>query len=109
VAVDAFRTRNRPRLDRIAEYERILDAGAHRRIAVEVLARRYQPTPPAEAWLNKAGGRRKRLVLYGPADELLFRVVNRLMQPAALAAASPWCTSFLPGGGSSCRVPAGAR
>jgi hypothetical protein len=50
--------------------------------------------------LNKAGGRRKRLFLYPVADELLFRVVNRLMQPAATAEASPWCTSFLPGGGA---------
>jgi hypothetical protein len=65
-----------------------------------VLAGRYRPTPPAEAWLNKAGGRKKRLFLYPPVDELLFRVVNRLMQPAAVEAASSWCTSFLPGGGA---------
>ncbi len=65
-----------------------------------VLAGRYRPDPPTEAWLNKAGGRKKRLFLYPPIDELLFRVVNRLMQPAAVDAASPWCASFLPGGGA---------
>ena len=70
------------------------------RVGAEVLAGRYRPTPPCEGWLNKAGGRKKRLFLYPPVDELLFRVVNRLLQPAAAAAASPWCTSFLPGGGA---------
>jgi RNA-directed DNA polymerase len=99
-AVEAFRTRNPRRRDRIAEYETLLAAGAHLRIGAEVLAGRYRPTPPSEGWLNKAGGRKKRLFLYAPPDELLFRVVNRLMQPAAVAAASPWCTSFLPGGGA---------
>jgi hypothetical protein len=51
------------------------------------------PAPPVEGWLNKAGGRRKRLFQYAPVDELLLRVVNRLLQPAALAAASPSCRS----------------
>jgi RNA-directed DNA polymerase len=99
-AVDAFRVRNPRRRDRIAEYETLLDDGAHLRVGAEVLAGRYRPTPPTEGWLNKAGGRKKRLFLYRPIDELLFRVVNRLMQPAAVEAASPWCTSFLPGGGA---------
>ncbi|HXY92101.1 MAG TPA: reverse transcriptase domain-containing protein [Acidimicrobiia bacterium] len=99
-AVEAFRARNPRRRDRIADYERILAGGAHRRIGEAVLAGRYRPAPPAESWLNKADGRKKRLFLYPPADELLFRVVNRLMQPAAVEAASPWCTSFLPGGGA---------
>ena len=99
-AVEVSRARNPRRCDRIAEYERILDAGVHLCIGAEVLGCRYRPAPPKEAWLNKAGGRKKRLFLYPPADELLFRVVNRLMQSAALVSASPWCTSFLPGGGA---------
>jgi hypothetical protein len=99
-AVDAYRVRNPRRCDRITEYERLLEAGTHLYIGDEVLMRRYRPSPPAEAWLNKAGGRRKRLFLYPPTDELLFRVVNRLTQPAAIEAASPWCMSFLPGGGA---------
>jgi hypothetical protein len=99
-AVEVFRARNPRRCDRIAEYERILDAGVHLCIGAEVLACRYRPARASEAWLNKAGGRRKRLFLYPPADELLFRVVNRLMQPTAIAMASAWCTSFLPGGGA---------
>lgn len=99
-AVDAFRARCPRRLDRIAEYERLLAAGAHLRIAGDVLDGRHRPAPPAEGWLNKADGRKKRVFSYPPADELLFRTVNRLLQPAAAEAASPWCRSFLPGSGA---------
>ena len=98
-AVDAFRVAKPRRRDRIAEYERLLERQVHRRVGEAVLDGSYQPHPPVEGWLNKAGGRRKRLFQYGPVDELLFRVVNRLLQPAALAAASPSCRSFLPGSG----------
>ncbi|MDP9073781.1 MAG: reverse transcriptase domain-containing protein, partial [Actinomycetota bacterium] len=84
----------------MADYERLLNQGAHLRIGAEVLAGNYRPAPPAEGWLNKADGRKKRVFRYPPPDELLFRVVNRLLQPAAMGAASPWCRSFLPGGGA---------
>ena len=99
-AVEDFRARNPRRLDRLAAYERLLAGGEHRRIGADVLAGRHRPEPPAEGWLNKADGRKKRIFRYGPADELLFRVVNRALQPVALAEASPWCQSFLPGGGA---------
>jgi RNA-directed DNA polymerase len=99
-AVEAFRARCPRRQDRIAEYERLLAAGDHLRMGADVLAGRHQPAPPAEGWLNKADGRKKRVFSYPPADELLFRTVNRLLQPAAAEAASPWCRSFLPGGGA---------
>lgn len=99
-AVEAFRARNPRRSDRIAEYERLLGAGEHRRVGADVLAGRHRPAPPEEGWLNKADGRKKRVFSYPPLDELLFRVVNRLLQPLAAAHASPWCRSFLPGGGA---------
>ena len=99
-AVEAFRARCPRRRDRIADYEGLLAAGEHLRIGADVLAGRHRPAPPAEAWLNKADGRKKRVFSYPPADELLFRTVNRLLQPAAAEAASPWCRSFLPGGGA---------
>ena len=100
VAVHEFRARHPRRHDRIADYERLLSGGAHRRVGAAVLAGTYRPEPPAEGWLNKADGRKKRLFRYQPLDELLFRVLNRLLQPAAAEAASPWCRSFLPGGGA---------
>lgn len=99
-AVEVFRTRNPRRHDRIAEYERLIDGGEHLRVAEAVLGSAYLPAPPAEAWLNKADGRKKRLFRYRPVDELLFRVVNRLVQPLAARTMSPWCRSFLPGGGA---------
>ena len=99
-ALDAFATRNPRRRERIAEYERLLESKVHLRVGAEVLASRYHPAPPLEGWLNKLDGRRKRMFRYAPIDELLFRVVNRLLQPAAANAASPWCRSFLPGGGA---------
>ncbi|HEX2701294.1 MAG TPA: reverse transcriptase domain-containing protein [Acidimicrobiales bacterium] len=98
--VDAFRSRNPRRTDRIADYERLLAGGDHLRVGDAVLAGRYQPAPPDEVWLNKVDGRKKRVFSYGPTDELLFRVVHRLIQPLASEAASPWCRSFLPGGGA---------
>jgi hypothetical protein len=97
-AVDAFRTRNPRRTDRLAAYEALLERGDHRHIGDAVLAGRHRPSPPVELWLNKADGRKKRLFRYPPRDELLFRVVNRILQPAAADAASPWCRSFLRGG-----------
>jgi hypothetical protein len=99
-AVEVFRARNPRRWERLAAYERLLDAGEHRRIGADVLAGGYRPDPPTERWLNKADGRKKRVFQYPPADELLFRTVNRLLQPAAAEVASPWCRSFLPGGGA---------
>ena len=99
-AVELFQARNPRRRDRIAAYERLLAAGEHRRIGAAVLAGAHRPEPPVEGWLNKADGRKKRVFQYPPADELLFRVVNHLLQPAAAEAASPWCRSFLPGGGA---------
>ncbi|HWI04201.1 MAG TPA: hypothetical protein VNT52_10345, partial [Acidimicrobiales bacterium] len=53
-AVDAFRTRCPRRLDRIADYDRLLDAGEHLRIGADVLAGLHRPAPPVEGWLNKA-------------------------------------------------------
>ncbi|HEX6596520.1 MAG TPA: reverse transcriptase domain-containing protein [Acidimicrobiales bacterium] len=99
-AVDVFRTRHPRRHQRIADYERLLAAGEHRRIGEDVLAGRHRPAPPVERWLNKADGRKKRVFSYPAPDELLFRVANALLQPAAAHAASPWCRSFLPGGGA---------
>jgi len=99
-AVDVFQSRCPRRRDRIAAYEALLASGHHLGIAADVLDGRHRPAPPLEGWLNKADGRKKRVFQYPPADELLFRTVNRLLQPAAAHAASPWCRSFLPGGGA---------
>ena len=98
--LDAFRARHPRRGDRIDQYQCLIDAGEHLRVASDVLTGRHQPAPPVEGWLNKADGRKKRVFQYPATDELLFRTVNRLLQPVAGEAASPWCRSFLPGGGA---------
>ena len=100
MALELFRARCPRRRERIAAYEALIASGEHLRIGAAVLDGRYRPAPPREAWLNKIDGRKKRVFQYAPADELLFRVVNRLLQPVAAAEASPWCRSFLPGGGA---------
>jgi RNA-directed DNA polymerase len=100
VALEAFRARNPRRHDRIADYERLLARCDHLEVGARVLAGDHRPAPPVEAWLNKADGRKKRVFQYPPLDELLFRTVNRLLQPVAAEEASPWCRSFLPGGGA---------
>lgn len=99
-AVEAFSIRNPRRRERTAEYVRLIDTGEHRRVTGAVIACSYVPQPPTEAWLNKLDGRRKRIFQYGPIDELLFRVINRLIQPVVAQEMSPWCRSFLPGGGA---------
>ena len=88
--VEAFRGRHPRRRDRLEAYERLLEASVHLRVGADVLAGRHRPAPPVEAWLNKADGRKKRVFQYPAPDELLFRTVNRLLQPAAADAASPW-------------------
>ena len=98
--VEGFRARNPRRTDRIATYEQLLSSGEHHRLADDVLGCCYRPAPPTEGWLNKLDGRKKRIFRYDPADELLLRTVNRLVQDDAMAEASPWCRSFLPGGGA---------
>jgi RNA-directed DNA polymerase len=99
-ALEHFRQRNPRRHDRLAAYQQILDDGAHLRVGAAVLAGTHHPAPPVERWLNKADGRKKRVFQYPPLDELLFRAVNAMLQPTASALASPWCRSFLPGGGA---------
>ena len=99
-AVELFRARHPRRTDRLGDYERLLARGDHLRVGAAVLSGGHRPEPPEEGWLNKADGRKKRVFSYPPLDELLLRVVNRLVQPAAAELASPWCRSFLPGGGA---------
>ena len=99
-SLESFRGRNPRRHDRIADYERLLRRGDHLEVGALVLAGDHRPAPPVESWLNKADGRKKRVFQYPPLDELLFRTVNRLLQPVAAEEASPWCRSFLPGGGA---------
>jgi hypothetical protein len=98
--VEAYAIANARRRTKVAAYREVLASGATATIANAVLKGRHRPQPPTEAMVNKADGRKKRVYQYAPADELLFKIVNRLVQPTASAEASPHCHSFLPGRGA---------
>jgi hypothetical protein len=98
--VESFRARHPRRRDQASAYDELVAGGAHHAVAAAVLDGSYRPNPPTERWLNKLDGRKKRVFQYPALDELLFRTVHRLVQPAAAGSASPWCRSFLPGGGA---------
>ena len=98
-AAALFAERHPRRGDRAAEYAALLAAGDHLRIADAVVAGTYRPEPPVEGRINKRDGRKKTLYLLAPRDELLQRVLNRVLQPHVAAATPRSCHSFLPGRG----------
>jgi hypothetical protein len=98
--IEAYAIANARRRPKIVAYREVVASGTAATIADAVLAGRHRPRPPAEAMVNKADGRKKRVYQYAPADELLFKIVNRLVQPIAGEATSPHCHSFLPGRGA---------
>ena len=98
-AAALFAERHPRRADRAAEYEALLATDEHLCIADAVAAGTYRPEPPVEGRINKRDGRKKTLYLLAPRDELLQRVLNRVLQPHAAAAVPRSCHSFLPGRG----------
>jgi hypothetical protein len=80
-------------------YAGLLGGGTLERLVAEVLAGRHRPGPPLRRSINKAGKHKKVVYTLEPADELLSRVFNRLLQPRLRDVVSPNCHSFLPGRG----------
>jgi hypothetical protein len=98
--VDDYETTNARRRSKVAAYRAVVDSGRALAIASDVTTGAYTPDPPAEMRVNKADGRKKVVYQYDAHDELLFKMVNRLVQPVADGATSPHCHSFLPGRGA---------
>ncbi len=98
-AVATFVERHPRHADRADAYRALLAAEEDRRIAGAVAAGRYRPDPATEVSINKRDGRKKKLYLLAPRDELLQRVLNGLLQPAVADAVPASCHSFLPGRG----------
>jgi hypothetical protein len=98
--VDEYAAANPRRHEKSDAYRAVVCSGEAARVAADAVAGRHVPEPPAEALVNKADGRKKRVFQFPPRDELLFKIVNRLVQPVAAAATSPLCHSFLPGSGA---------
>jgi RNA-directed DNA polymerase len=84
---------------RARAYRNLISSGAMQH-AVEDFARgRWAPSPPVRHHLNKPDGRQKVVFTFDAADELMFKALNRVLQPAVEPALSPLCHSFRPGRG----------
>lgn len=89
------------RRERIAEYRALLDEGAHRALAASVLAGRHRFAPPLRREVNRDGGtRRKTVFSFGARDELLLRVVGRLLRSPVESLHADVCHSFRRGRGA---------
>ncbi len=99
-AVDEFATAHPRRIERRADYTALIETGEPARVAAAVAAGRFRPDPPTEARINRLGGRRKRVYLLSPRDELLQRVLNRALQERVADVVPASCHSFLPGRGA---------
>lgn len=62
----------------------------------DLVSSRHHPAPSRRFELNKAGRSKKVVYQLQPLDELLCRVLNRLLQPRLAAFISPICHSFQP-------------
>jgi hypothetical protein len=98
--VASYAAANRRRVEKVRAYAAVVESGEWERVADGVLRGTFTPEPAVEALVNKADGRRKRVFQLPPREELLCKLVNRLLQPAAIAETSPACHSFLPGSGA---------
>jgi hypothetical protein len=83
-----------------ARYRAVIASGEISEMGAAVAGQRHWPGIPEEAAVNKAGGRRKTVYIFPPAEELLQKALNRALQPIVDTAISPLCHSFLPGRGA---------
>ncbi|MGA7987116.1 MAG: reverse transcriptase domain-containing protein [Candidatus Dormiibacterota bacterium] len=79
---------------RLARYREIVACGDAQRLIETVLAGQHIPSPPRRIELNKAGPRKKVVYQLRAEDELLSRVLNRLLYVRVAPAISPRCHSF---------------
>ena len=94
---DAVSDRRRPR--RIGAYRQLIASGVIEDMVAAYAAGRLVPSPPVRHHVNKHDGRQKVVFTFAPADELMFKAVNRVLQPLVEAALSRLCHSFRPGRG----------
>lgn len=98
--LDGYAAASTSRLEKLTSYRHVVDSGEAARVADLVAAGRFRPAPPVQSEIAKASGKRKTIYLFAPREELLFKVVNRIVQDRAAAACSPLCHSFLRGRGA---------
>ena len=81
-------------IETITRSRALLASGAVERLIDDLLALRHQPSPARRIALNKAGRKKKIVYQLPPLDELLCRVLNRVLQPRVAEWISPTCHSF---------------
>lgn len=89
----------RRRWRKLREYRAIQESGEVGRMAADYAAGRLSLRPPARRLLNKADGRKKVIFTFAPADELLLKGLNKILQSTTAADHSRLCHSFQPGRG----------
>jgi len=81
---------------RIGAYRRLVESGEMARVAAAYAAGEHAPLPPVRHQVNRSDGRKKVVYTFAPADELLFKGLNRLLQKPAAGVLSRLCHSFQP-------------
>ncbi len=84
---------------KLAAYRELLAGGEVGRRVDDYAAGRLTLGPPRRRLLNKADGRKKVVFTFAPADELLLKALNRILQTTTAADHSRLCHSFQPGRG----------
>jgi RNA-directed DNA polymerase len=84
---------------KLSAYRELLAGGHVRRMVDAYAAGRLSLAPPTRRRLNKADGRKKVVFTFAPADELLLKALNRILQSTTAADQSRLCHSFQPGRG----------
>ncbi len=91
--------RGRWRRRKLAAYRELVSEGEVGRMVDDYAAGRLALRPPTRRLLNKADGRKKVVFTFCPADELLLKALNRILQSTSAADHSRVCHSFQPGRG----------
>jgi RNA-directed DNA polymerase len=89
----------RRRWRKLGAYRALLDSGEVGRMVAEYSAGTLSLRPPRRRLLNKADGRKKVIFTFAPADELLLKALNRILQATTAISHSRLCHSFQPGRG----------
>jgi RNA-directed DNA polymerase len=84
---------------KLAAYRELVAGGEVGEMVEDYAAGRLSLRPPTRRLLNKADGRKKVVFTFAPADELMLKALNRILQVTAAADHSRLCHSFQPGRG----------
>ena len=84
---------------RLGAYRELWASGSLEQMVAGYVSGRLELSPPVRHHVNKSDGRKKVVFTLRPADELLLKGLNRVLQPIVEPALSRLCHSFRPGRG----------